>query len=73
MLCDVSEGRIGYKANFLDEFVMISHEAKMRRHRSKIFPSGKCGRLDDEAGEISGFFNVWINRFRKLHKVVFFE
>ena len=34
MLCDVSEGRIGYKGNFLDVLVMISDEAKMRHHRS---------------------------------------
>lgn len=34
MLCDVSEGRIGDEANFLDVFVMLSDEAKMRHHRS---------------------------------------
>ena len=73
MLRDIAEGRVGYKPDFLDVFVMISHKAEVRHHRTKIFPSGKCWCLNNEASEITGFLNVWINRFCELDKIVFFQ
>jgi hypothetical protein len=73
MLCDSSQGGISYKANLPDVLVMIPHEAEVGRHCAKTFPSGKGRDLDNEAGEISGFFNVWVDRFRELHKVALLE
>jgi len=73
MLCDISYGGIGNKANLLDVLVMIPHEAGVGRHCAKAFPPGKRGDLDDEACEISGFQNVRVHDFRELHKVLLLE
>ena len=73
MLSDITQGGIGYDADLLDVFVVISHKAKMARHCPKALPSRKGGDLDDETGETSPLFNVGINRLRELHKVAFFK
>lgn len=73
MLCNIADGRIGYKPDFLDVFVMISHKAEMRHHRSEIFPSGECWCLNNETSEIAGSFDIWVNRFGELDKIICFE
>jgi len=73
MLRDISQRGIGDNADPLDVLVMISHKTKMARHCPQALPSWKGGDLDDETGEISGFFNVGVNRFRELHKVALFK
>ena len=60
------------KTGVLKEKV-IPHEAEVGCHRVKIFPAGKRRGLDDEAGEISGFPNVWVDRFRQLHEIAALE
>ena len=70
MLCDISQGGIGYEANILYVPVMISNEAKVGRHCPETFPSRKHRSLDDKTGEVSGFFNVRVDCFCELHKVV---
>src|ERR1035437_1207096 len=69
MLGDIAQGGISYEGNLLDVLVVISHEAEVGRHCAQAFPSGKRWGLDDKSRELSGFSNVWVDRFRKLHKV----
>ena len=73
MLSDISHWGIGDNGDLLDVLVMISHKAKMARHRPKALPPWKGGHLDDETGESSLLFNVGINGFRELLKVVLFQ
>ena len=68
-LRDVSHGGVGHQANLLDVLVMISHEADVGRHCPEIFPSGKLGGLDDEAGETTRFCDVGVDGYRELREV----
>src|SRR6188472_1375221 len=73
MLSDISHWGIGDNGDLLDVLVMISHKAKMTRHRPQALPAWKRGDLDDETGESSLFFNVGVNGFGELLKVVLFQ
>jgi hypothetical protein len=58
MLHDVSDGGIGYQADPPGALVMIAHESEMGHHCTETVPSRKRRRVDDEAGETAGFFDV---------------
>ena len=71
MLCNIAQSGIGYKRNLFDVPVMVSGEAEVCHHCSKIFPSGEGRGINDEAVQSTGFLNVWVDRIRELHEVVF--
>lgn len=73
MRCNISHSGVGYEANSLDVLVMFTNETEVGHDGSEVVPSREFRSLDDQTGENPALFNIWINRFRDLQKVVLLE
>ena len=62
--------RVCDDGDLLYVLLMVSNKAKVADHRTKTVPPWKRWRIDDDAGQIAGCLDLWIDRFREFDEVV---
>lgn len=73
MLGDISQRRVCYDGDLLYVPLVISNKLEVADHRAKTLPARERWRIDDDACEIAGCLDLWIDRFREFDEVVFIE